>query len=428
MTAACFMRRERRYLYRTLGVVIWWFFGITAWSQISAPDASTFRLTEYTSGTTRVDTIYVVCSFQATGDGTTSRLAAYPPPGYPVVDVAWSKYNESAFNYDPPFLIESAVAASEASGLTSGGYRVRISDGGGLDTLFYAWLFVDEPSVTAGIQNYTCQYLALRGTAQADAFHYYDPGDQSQIELVNTVEFEWTSEPDSDIPYPTLELNPITYTPPYEDTWYYLTVSDNLECSEKDSVFYESIVVKADFEPQPAEGEAPLEVTFINNSENAVAYKWLFGDEESSIQETPDPHIYYVPGEYEVALGATSEAGCTDTLRYRYVTVDPSALDVPNVFTPNEDGINDYFFVAATSLRFLNIKILTRNGRKVYEFEGEGQALSEWQGWDGRIGGSKYASPGPYYYIIRAIGWDDVLYSERVYTGVVQLIREKQGP
>ena len=404
----------------------WLVFGPMVQGQITAPEASTYRLTAYTSGVPRVDTIYIFCSSDAAGDDRLGWLRVTPPPGYPIVDVAWSKYNESTFNYDPPFLTESGVGSSEASDLTSGGYRARLTDGGSLDTVYYAWLFVDTPLVSAAIQNFTCQYLALRGTAEPAPFYYYDPGDQSQIELVNLLEFEWTSIPDSDIPYPTLELNPITYSPPYEDTWYYLTVTDNMGCPDKDSVFYESIVVKADFEPEPAEGEAPLEVSFNNTSENAVAFKWFFGDEETSVLEVPEPHTYYVPGDYEVVLGAVSEAGCTDTLRYQYVTVEPSSLDVPNVFTPNEDGINDFFFVAASSLRYLNVKIMTRNGRKVYEFEGEGEELSGWQGWDGRIGGSRYASPGPYYYIIRAIGWDDILYSEKVYTGVVHLIREKQ--
>ena len=406
----------------------WLVFGLSARSQISAPEATTYRLTEYTSGVTRVDTIFVVCRSDARGDEPVSRLQVVPPGGHPIVDVAWSKYNEATLNYDPPFLTEIGVGSSEATDLTSGGYRTRVTDGGGLDTMFYAWLFVDTPLVSAAIQNYTCQYLALRGNAQPAGFFYFDPGDQSQIELINLIEFEWTSIPDSDIPYPTLELNPITYTPPYEDTWYYLTVTDNMGCSDTDSVFYESIVVKADFEPQPNEGEAPLEVSFINNSENAIEFKWFFGDGEISILETPEPHTYYVPGEYEVVLGAVSEAGCTDTLWYQFITVEPSSLDVPNVFTPNEDGINDYFYVAATSLRYLNMKIFTRNGRKIYEFEGEGQALSDWPGWNGQVGGSRYASPGTYYYIIRAIGWDDVLYSEKVYTGVVQLIREKQIP
>ncbi len=392
-----------------------------SYAQIRAPEANTFRTTQYTSGVTRVDTIWIVCSDPGT---VVNRLVANPPAGFPVVDIEWSKYNDTTYSYDPPFLSETGVSVSEAGNLTSGGYRARITDGGILDTLFHAWLFIDTPPVAATIRNFTCYYLALNGTAQYARFFYYDPGDNSKIELLNTTMFEWTSVPESDIPYPTLEIDPITYNPPFEDTWYYLTVTDAMGCSSVDSVFYESINVKADFEPQPAEGEAPLEVAFTNNSINGVAFYWDFGDEQITIEENPEPHIYYIPNEYEVKLGARSESGCTDTLIFQFIVVEPSALNVPNVFTPNADGINDYFFVAAKSLRSIHVRVMNRNGRKVYDFKGEGEALREWRGWDGKIG-TKYASSGVYYYVINAVGWDDVQYTEKVYRGTLTLIGRK---
>ena len=41
----------------------------------------------------------------------------------------------------------------------------------------------------------------------------------------NEVSFMWSSDPESQIPYPSIELNPITYTPPLEDVTYRLRVS-----------------------------------------------------------------------------------------------------------------------------------------------------------------------------------------------------------
>ena len=78
--------------------------------------------------------------------------------------------------------------------------------------------------------------------------------------------------------------------------------------------------------------------------------------------------------------------------------VDPSKLEIPNVFTPDGDGINDYFMVNSTSLRTLNVEIYSRSGLLVYSFFGEGQRLAEWQGWDGNINNSsRKATPGVYY-------------------------------
>lgn len=401
-----------------------------SFGQIIAPDASTTRQAEYPSGFPRADDILVVCSSSANGDPLTSRLQAAAPDGFSNVDFEWSKYNDLISGYDPPFLTETGVDISEALNLSSGGYRVRVYDGGSLDTLFYAWLFIDVPYVENEIQQDICARLVLAGDTASSFFAYYDPADNSLVNLNNGMGFEWEVEdPDTEIPFPTLILSPLfLYEPPVIDTRFSLTVIDSLGCSDVAFIDYETIHVKADMEPSPTEGEAPLEVVFENKSKNAVSYYWDFGDETSSILELPENHIYYVPSEldeYEVTLFATSEENCTDSISFRYITVEPSRLDIPNVFTPNGDTYNDYFIVSAKSLRYLHVKVLTRNGRKIYEFEGEGDALKEWEGWDGYIDGSRKASPGVYYYVIEALGWDDVEYKSRVYRGVLNIIWEK---
>ncbi len=111
-------------------------------------------------------------------------------------------------------------------------------------------------------------------------------------------------------------------------------------------------------------------------------------------------------------------------MRFDKIAVDHSSLAIPNVFTPNEDGINDRFIVDKTSLRYISINIFSRNGIKVYGFYGEGQILKEWDGWDGNVGNtSAKASPGVYFYIIKALGWDDVKYDSKEYRGFVYLYR-----
>ena len=104
--------------------------------------------------------------------------------------------------------------------------------------------------------------------------------------------------------------------------------------------------------------------------------------------------------------------------------VDPSKLEIPNVFTPNGDGLNDYFMVAAQSLRQLSIEIFSRSGLKVYSFNGGGESLRAWRGWDGNINdSSRKASPGVYFYIITAFGWDDIVYDGKETRGIVYLYR-----
>ncbi len=115
---------------------------------------------------------------------------------------------------------------------------------------------------------------------------------------------------------------------------------------------------------------------------------------------------------------------CVDSLRSENIVVDPSKLEIPNVFTPNGDGLNDYFVVTAESLRHLNIEIFSRSGLRVYSFDGEGESLRNWTGWDGNINNSsRKASPGVYFYIIKAFGWDNIVYDSKQTRGTFYLYR-----
>ena len=142
------------------------------------------------------------------------------------------------------------------------------------------------------------------------------------------------------------------------------------------SFSYQSIAVKADFTADPNTAKRPLVVTFTDNSIRASKYKWEFGDTTTSTASNPDPHTYYIPGEYSVKLTVESDLHCIDSLRLETdIVVDPSELHIPNVFSPNGDGYNDNFIVESKSLRSLVVEIFSRSGLKVYSFFGVGDLL-----------------------------------------------------
>ena len=408
----------------TLLVLQWFTCSLNVSGQIQGNGFTTTLQVNFPSGVTRNDTLFIFCSPDAQGNDVKGSLTAFPPGGVPGWDFNWQKYDPGTGSYGAPFLTHNGVSSSTADSLESGGYRVRVTDAAVLDTFFYAWVFVDTPYVRAALQNFTCDYVALRGEATAASFSYYDPGDLQPVPLQNGIKFTWSSTPESNIPFPTLELNPITYSPPFEDTWYKLEVQDSFGCTNYDEFFYETVHVKADFETDPDQGEAPLEVFFTNKSINGASFEWNFGDDTTSILETPEPHIYYIPGDYRPVLIAKSAEGCEDSIAFEYITVDPSEISLPNAFSPNEDGYNDYFRPSTRSLKFVYLQIFSRAGQKVYEFTGRGEALSNWPGWDGRVNGHALASPGVYYYVIKAVGWDDVLYEGKEFRGFVYLFRE----
>jgi gliding motility-associated-like protein len=399
-------------------------------AQLSAPSATAIRYTSYPSAPSVKDPVFIFCGSSGSQKGT---LNATSPGGIAPFSFTWYKWSDVTKSFSILLKTETGVSASSAADLDEGGYRVVI--GGGFDATITGWIFIDNPFSSAAIQNFTCDYVALKGQAAVDTFYYRNISNGLPVKLPDGVRFLWSSDPPSTIPYPDFLLNPQTFDPPLVDVTYKLAVSDSFGCKSQSSFFYKSIHVKADFTADPIQGEAPLEVTFTDKSIRASSYKWVFGDSiasaatikqaYSSVSPNPDPHTYYIPGEYSVKLTVESDLHCIDSLRLdTKIVVDPSELNIPNVFTPDGDGINDNFMIEAKSLRSLNVEVFSRSGKKVYSFYGEGKLISDWKGWDGNVNNSSVkASPGVYFYVMKASGWDNIRYTGKEYRGFVYLYR-----
>lgn len=376
------------------------------------------RMTDYPV-TLRHDPVFVFCVNDATDTGS---LTAASPGGTAPFTFVWTRYDQAGRSFTIPVKTETGVT-STADGLPEGGYKVSISDGSGYSTELYAWVNLDKPVANAALLNFTCDYVALDGTKAPDNFNYYDPSTGTARRLPNGVKHLWSSIPASAIPFPDLEIDPVTFSPPLVDVRYTLHVTDSFGCVSSSSFDYTSIHVKAEFTAEPAEGEAPLEITFTDKSVRALHYKWKFGDDSVSVQPAPGTHTYYTPGVYYAVLSIESELTCSDSDSIK-ITVYPSSLQIPNVFTPNDDGINDFFIPEKKSLKYLNLQIFAKSGHRVYSWEGDGMDLQDWQGWDGKINNSeRRAVPGTYYYVMRAVGYDDVEYKGREYRGALYLFR-----
>ena len=154
--------------------------------------------------------------------------------------------------------------------------------------------------------------------------------------------------------------------------------------------------VEADFDFSYADQD-PATVYFDSYSTGEVLdHQWDFGDGESSIQKSPT-HMYEAPGDYDVTLVVIAGGGCSDTLT-RHVSIiapEPSnvQMQVPNVFTPNGDGINDFFKVKGSGWPLFSVSIYNRWGTLVY------QSQDIYFEWDGRCDGNECAT-GTYMYII----------------------------
>ncbi|HTA28379.1 MAG TPA: gliding motility-associated C-terminal domain-containing protein, partial [Bacteroidia bacterium] len=152
-------------------------------------------------------------------------------------------------------------------------------------------------------------------------------------------------------------------------------------------------------------------VNFVNLTTNANNYIWNLGDGSNSTDTTPF-HEYIQAGTYIVTLIATNTFGCRDTLTKDVYVLEK--LVVPNIFTPNGDGINDVFHVEAGSMQTYDIQIFNRWGQKMFE------ATSPNIDWTGRSTSGVLEADGTYYYIIKATDFDGKQFS---LDGYFQLIR-----
>lgn len=168
----------------------------------------------------------------------------------------------------------------------------------------------------------------------------------------------------------------------------------------------------ADFASTPAADiEIPLPnavVQFEDLSANAVSWHWDFGDGNASSIENP-AHTYRTPGEYEVTLTVTDANGCTSEITYGTYHVVVPGLLIPNVFSPNADGINDRFEVVYTGKEDFSLQVFDRWGKSVFE------TLSAGDMWDGAGPSGDGAHEGVYFYTLK-IG-------DQSYTGNLTLVR-----
>ena len=385
-------------------------------AQITAPESRTMRMTDY-AVTSRHDPVFIFCVADA---GEKGSLTAASPGGTAPFTFIWTMYDQTGGSYSIPVKTETGVT-STAGGLSEGGYRISISDGGGYSTELYAWVNIDKPLANAALQAFTCDYVALDGTAAPDHFNYYDPSTGASKRLPNGIAFRWSSTPESLIPFPDVRIDPLITSPPLVDVQYMLQVTDSFGCSSSSSFPYTSIHVKAEFTAEPTDGEAPLEVTFTDKSVRGFHYTWKFGDDSISVLPDPGTHTYYIPGTYYAVLTIESELTCSDVDSVQ-IKVEPSTLQMPNVFTPNDDGINDFFVPEKKSLKFINLQVFSKSGHRVYKYEGNGEEIQTWQGWDGKINNSeRYAEPGAYFYVLRAVGYDEKSYKGKEYRGALYL-------
>lgn len=215
-----------------------------------------------------------------------------------------------------------AQSSQAATGLSSGTYSVTVTDVNGCTASVFGNVpLVNGPSVSALSNPEYCDQM--NGSASANAtggsgtYTYLWSNGQTTSNATNLAAGSYT-----------------------------VTISDG-GCSASTSVNVMEIQgPDAGFSAHPKVltiMEGP--VSFLDNSTgNVVTWNWNLGDGSSALNEIDFTHPYPNIGTYVVTLIITDNNGCMDTVVDTIKVKDIYTFYIPNVFTPNNDEINDFFF------------------------------------------------------------------------------------
>lgn len=135
---------------------------------------------------------------------------------------------------------------------------------------------------------------------------------------------------------------------------------------------------------------------FTNRTINCAKIKWLFGNGEESSEEVAK-QSYKINGIYNVTLTATGINGCSSSA-VREMKIDVfTGIQIPNAFSPDGDGRNDYFGPVGDNLSDYQFEMAIYNRIGQLLFESRDPKIQ----WNGKVKGSeKLAEPGVYAYEI----------------------------
>jgi gliding motility-associated-like protein len=218
---------------------------------------------------------------------------------------------------------------------------------------------------------------------------------------------------------------------------YFVTITNTVNgCRSFNQILVTQGSITANFSADPSSGYSPLSVNFENTTAlgsitaGSVSTTWNYGNGTSTTVTSPSQSYslgaldggaaYQSAGSYTVYLVVSQMPGslsCVSTASFVVNVELPSDLSVPNVFTPNGDGVNDDFMLQTTNLSEISLQIYDRWGVKMYDIPKTDKGNIA---WDGKNLSNKEVPAGTYFYIMKAKGKDDKEFEQK---GTINLYR-----
>ncbi len=299
------------------------------------------------------------------------------------------------------YLSDSTIAQPVASPLESIEYVLLVSDSNKCSNQDTILITINSPTtIDAGGNRFVCkgQSVTLGGnpTAAGSLMPY---------------EYNWIpniSLDNNKLPNPTIEECDSTLT-------YFLIV-------ETGSCIVDTVPVGVEVFDLPVVSTIDdVNIGFEESIEiwasGGTFYNWypeegLNNSEISNPTASPETSTLY-------SVQVTDSNGCTNSSEVK-VTIK-NKIFIPNLFTPNNDGKNDFFLVYGNGIGSIDLKVYSPDGVMVYETTDVDEATKI--GWDGTFKG-KPINPGKYLWVIEAVSTSsELLDFEGNNKGIITLLR-----
>lgn len=180
---------------------------------------------------------------------------------------------------------------------------------------------------------------------------------------------------------------------PTVSTTYTVEVSENTFCGSTATVF-----VQVNTKPFVLAGRDTsfnLDEPMFISAQGSGSITWISG-ENIECPTCPVSRVYPANDECYVVL-TTNEFGCTAQDRMCIEVTNDFGVYIPNTFTPNQDGLNEVFYVVGTGISNFSMQIYNRWGQLIFS------SNSQLNGWDGQFK-DKACEPGVYTYKVEYTG------------------------
>jgi len=196
------------------------------------------------------------------------------------------------------------------------------------------------------------------------------------------------------------------------DGIYTLYAQDNAGCTLTKTFSINNYSVVSNFSMSATSAKVGSTIYFTNLSQNASGFLWDFGNGNTSTSFDA-AETYTTTGTFLVKLIAYYNT-CSDT-SYKYLNIaDKLVFTAPNVFTPNNDDVNDLWYVFSEGAVNMRLEIFNRWGVKIYENNGTGVQ------WDGRTLSGEPVPEGTYFYSLEIT---DINNNVNKFSGYITLLR-----